>query len=499
MRRFVGSFSSLSYIKSKMTKFRNEINFMCAEIKAEPLEYAKFFTLSPKLKKIDFFNNKTDEEILNILNGKDESINFYATVYLGHQFGHFVPLLGDGRVAFLGESKNIDNNKYYELHLKGLGRTPFSRRGDGRAVFRSSLREYLASVYMEALGVPTTQAFALIDSKTTVYREEREWGAIVLRGAESFLRFGHFEFLYHHGHHKELEKLLDFTLEQYFPNYFSHPNGYALFYQEVVKRTAKLIALWQSVGFCHGVMNTDNMSVLGLTLDYGPYGFIEKFDLAHICNHSDHEGRYAYGEQPIVGEWNLEKFGLTLSPFVDENTRKMMLATYKDIFNLEYQRLMFRKLGLFKIQGNDSDILQSLLTTLDQTKVDYHLFFRKLSFPDYREEIKKICLFETDFQQWSNFFDKLQSRLRLEDCSAEDRFNQMQKINPKFVLRNYLAEQIIELHKFTDEWKNRDLAQKKTYELTSVLHDPFSEHVELEYLSQPTPKEYLHLEVSCSS
>lgn len=472
---------------------------MCAEIKASPLKEAAFFLQHSELKKIEIFQNKTDDEILKILNGEDENSLFYATVYLGHQFGHFVPQLGDGRVAFLGESKNSQDQKIYELHLKGLGRTPFSRRGDGRAVFRSSLREYLASLYMEALGVPTTKAFALIDSKTTIYREEREWGALVLRGAESFLRFGHFEFLYHHGHHKELEKILDFTLENYFPDFYSHPNGYALFYQEVIKRTAKLMALWQSVGFCHGVMNTDNMSVLGLTLDYGPYGFIEKFDLTHICNHSDHEGRYAYGEQPLIGEWNVEKFGLTLSPFVDEETRRMMLGTYKEIFNLEYQRLMLRKLGLFKMQANDREILQNLLNHLDLTKIDYHLFFRKLSFPDFCEKIKVLCLFEKDFDIWKNFFDQLEERLKSEDHSREERFKLMQEINPKFILRNYLAEQIIELHKFNDDWKNRDLAILKTKDLISVLSDPFSEHDKLSHLSLPTPKEYLHLEVSCSS
>lgn len=472
---------------------------MCAEIKPQPLAEANFFTKSPELKKLEIFHDKTDDEILTILNGMDPSSLFYSTVYLGHQFGHFVPQLGDGRVAFLGESKSSIDEKSYELHLKGLGRTPFSRRGDGRAVFRSSLREYLASLYMESIGVPTTKAYALIDSKTIIYREEREWGALVLRGAESFLRFGHFEFLYHHGHHKELEKLLDFTLEHYFPDFFSHPNGYALFYQEVVKRTAKLMALWQSVGFCHGVMNTDNMSVLGLTLDYGPYGFIEKFDLGHICNHSDHEGRYAYGEQPIIGEWNLEKFGLTLSLFIDEETRKMMLATYKDIFNLEYQRLMLRKLGLFKMHESDREILQSLLNNLDKTKIDYHLFFRKLSFENFKDEIKKLCLFESDFEVWNAFFVQLEKRLQVEESSAKDRLFLMQSINPKFVLRNYLAEKIIELHRYHDDGKNREQAILKTQELIKVLSDPFSEHCELEHLSLPTPKEYMHLEVSCSS
>lgn len=482
-----------------MSKFFENLNFMCAKIKASPLEDVQFFVQHSELKKLAIFANKTDEEILKILNGQDESTIYYSTVYLGHQFGHFVPQLGDGRVAFLGETKNEQDQKNYEIHLKGLGRTPFSRRGDGRAVFRSSLREYLASIYMEALNIPTTKALALIDSKTVVYREEKEWGALVLRAAESFLRFGHFEFLYHHGHHKELEKLLDFTLMHYFPNFYTHANGYALFYQEVIKRTAKLIAHWQSVGFCHGVMNTDNMSVTGLTLDYGPYGFIEKFDLGHICNHSDHEGRYAFGEQPLIGLWNLEKFGLTLTHFIDKETRQMMLLTYQQIFNFEYQRLMLNKLGLLKIEENDHELLQSLLNCLDKTKVDYHVFFRKLSFENYKEEIKKICMFESDYEIWQNFFIQLEERQQVEEQTKDSRFQFMQKINPKFVLRNYLAEQIIEQHQFVDEFRNRSVAITKTNELLKVLSSPFDEHQELEHLSNATPKEYLNLEVSCSS
>lgn len=482
-----------------MTRFLNQIHFMCAEIKPEPLQEARFFIKSDELNHFEKFNNFSDDELLKILNGEDSSFTFYSTVYLGHQFGYFVPQLGDGRVAFLGESKLLLDQNIYELHLKGLGRTPFSRRGDGRAVFRSSLREYLASCYMDALGIPTTKAYALIDSKSTVYREEREWGALVLRGAESFLRFGHFEFLYHHGYHNELEKLLDFTIEHYFSQFFTHPNAYALFYQEVIKRTAKLIAMWQSVGFCHGVMNTDNMSVLGLTLDYGPFGFIEKFDLGHICNHSDHEGRYAYGEQPLVAEWNLAKLGEALSPFINEDTRKMMLATFKEIFNLEYQRLMLRKLGLFKMHESDRELLQKLLNNLDKTKVDYTLFFRAISSESYATNVKKLCLFDSDFESWKSFFSVLEIRLSFETHSLNERYDLMKKINPKFLLRNYLAEEIISLHKYHQDWKNRDVAILKTQKLLQVLKDPFSEHLELEELAQVTPKEYLNLEVSCSS
>lgn len=486
-------------LRSLMTRFLNQIHFMCAEIKPEPLQEARFFLKSDELNRFTIFQDLSDLDILKILNGEDPSRTYYSTVYLGHQFGYFVPQLGDGRVAFLGESKNLLDNKTYELHLKGLGRTPFSRRGDGRAVFRSSLREYLASVYMEALSVPTTKAFALIDSKTTVHREQREWGALVLRGAESFLRFGHFEFLYHHGYHNELEKLLDFTIEHYFSNFYSHPNAYALFYQEVIKRTAKLIAQWQSIGFCHGVMNTDNMSVLGLTLDYGPYGFIEKFDLGHICNHSDHEGRYAFGEQPIIAEWNLEKLGLALSPFINDETRTMMLRTFKDIFNLEYQRLMLKKLGLYKSHVSDTQILQKLLNNLDKTKVDYTLFFRALSSETFESDVKKLCLFESDFEIWRSFFKDLETRLQFESNSSQERYELMKLINPKFLLRNYLAEEIIELHQYDQGFEKRDDALEKTQRLLKVLSNPFFDHIDLDDLAKPCPPKYQHLEVSCSS
>ncbi len=475
-----------------INSLKNSLPFLVVDVPTKPLSKAEFFIRdNENLHTIEGIKDLNELELKELLNGENQETKYYSTVYCGHQFGHFVPRLGDGRVHFLGEFKTFAGDAI-ELQLKGLGRTPFSRMGDGRAVFRSSLREYLASHAMEALGIPTTKAFALIDSDEVIYREEKERGAIALRAAASFLRFGHFEYLASLNRVPELEKLIDFTIENYFPEYFSHPNAYNLFFQDVVKRTAKLMAHWLSVGFCHGVMNTDNMSILGLTLDYGPYGFMEKFDYHHVCNHSDHEGRYAYGNQPIIGFWNLERLADALSLIMSREDLDRTLKTYQEIFNIEFMRLMRRKLGLQKSLKDDDVIIGSVISLLDETKVDMTLFFRNLN---NKEKLLSLFLFEKDKSACFDFLAKLETRWGSEDVSAEERFFFMQQANPKFILRNYLAQKIIDLY----NEGQREEAIAQTQRLLKVLKDPFNEHFEDEDLASECPPEYLHLEVSCSS
>src|SRR5690606_30802819 len=219
----------------------------------------------------------------------------------GHQFGYYNPRLGDGRGLLLGEVRN-DAGEYWDLHLKGAGQTPWSRMGDGRAVLRSSIREFLASEYLHALGIPTSRALCVTSSSTPVWRERQERAAMLLRLAPSHLRFGHFEYFYYSNQHDALRQLLDHALACHFPQLLEGKRPIAALFREVLERTAALIAQWQAYGFCHGVMNTDNMSLLGITFDYGPYAFLDDYDAGHICNHSDSEGRYSFENQVPIAE-----------------------------------------------------------------------------------------------------------------------------------------------------------------------------------------------------
>lgn len=296
-----------------------------------------------------------------------------AQVYAGHQFGGYSPRLGDGRALLLGEQLAPDGSRW-DLHLKGAGKTPFSRFGDGRAVLRSSIREYLASEALHALGIPSTRALVLLGSDEPVYREQVESGATVLRTAPSHLRFGHFEYFAWSGQGEKIPTLIDYARRYHFPEL---TDGAELF-AEVVRRTARLIAKWQAAGFCHGVMNTDNMSLLGLTLDYGPYGFIDAYVPDFVCNHSDSDGRYALDQQPAVGYWNLQKLAQALAGHVDGDALASALAQYEHQLMLHYSELMRAKLGLAVWEEEDPALFRELFRLLAAHKVDYHLFLRRL-------------------------------------------------------------------------------------------------------------------------
>ena len=239
-----------------------------------------------------------------------------SAIYAGHQFGTFVSQLGDGRAISLGETIN-ENGERFDIQLKGAGMTPFSRMGDGRAVLRSTIREYLCSEAMNALGIPTTRSLCITGSDAPVYRETVETAAVLTRLAPTHVRFGSFELFYYRGQYDRVRELADYVIGEFYPQFESAENKYLEFLREVISRTAKLIAAWQSIGFAHGVMNTDNMSILGLTIDYGPFGFLDEFDAGFICNHSDYAGRYAFDQQPMVGMWNLYKLAQTFIPLIE--------------------------------------------------------------------------------------------------------------------------------------------------------------------------------------
>ena len=300
-----------------------------------------------------------------------------ASVYSGHQFGVWAGQLGDGRACALGELAG------QEVQLKGAGPTPYSRRGDGRAVLRSSIREFLCSEAMHALGIPTTRALCVTGSNAPVWREEQETAAVVTRVAPSFVRFGHFEHFSHTQQHDQLRTLADYVIDHFYPECRSsagEDGPYVALLQAVTGRTAEMVAHWQSVGFCHGVMNTDNMSILGLTLDYGPFQFLDGYDPAHICNHSDNQGRYAFHKQPNVAYWNLFCLGQALMPLIGEQEHAIAaLETYKTRYPQALAARMAAKLGFAQAHENQRPLIETVLKLLAQERVDFTIFWRRLS------------------------------------------------------------------------------------------------------------------------
>ncbi|THJ25383.1 MAG: YdiU family protein [Nitrospira sp. CG24E] len=415
-----------------------------------------------------------------------------AMLYSGHQFGVYVPQLGDGRAILLGEVRN-DRGEKWDLHLKGAGLTPFSREGDGRAVLRSTIREYLCSEAMHGLGIPTTRALCLVGSDDKVYREQIETGAMLVRMAPSHVRFGSFEILYYRKQHEQLRVLADYVIAHHFPHLVESLDKYARFFSEVVERTAKLIAQWQAVGWAHGVMNTDNMSIHGITLDYGPFGFIDDYDPGFICNHSDHNGRYAFNQQPYIGLWNLSCLAQALLPLAQKEELKAALDRYASLCEGRYMELMRAKFGLIETKEEDASLIQDFLALMQLHKVDYTNLFRALGRFETgsvtpNELLREFFLDRESFDKWARRYE---SRLREEGSRDEDRLVRMNRVNPKYVLRNYLAQTAIEK------------AQQKDFSeidrLLTLLQNPYSDQPGMDAYAAPPPNWGKHVSVSCSS
>ena len=415
----------------------------------------------------------------------------HASVYSGHQFGVWAGQLGDGRALMLGE---IDTPAGpMEVQLKGSGLTPYSRMGDGRAVLRSSIREFLGSEAMYALGIPTTRALAVIGSPLPVRRETMETAAVVTRVAPSFLRFGHFEHFAHSANDKAaLRRLVEATVERYFPELQGTPEPAAALLETVALRTARLLAQWQAVGFCHGVMNTDNMSLLGLTIDYGPFGFLDAFDPGHICNHSDHQGRYAYARQPGVAFWNLHALAQALLPTVagpPEAASELLLASLEP-YKAEYARAMLgalrAKLGLQTEHDDDQLLIDDLLRLMAADRTDFTIAFRRLAGPD--AATRDVFVNREAFDAWAR---RYRERLGVEASSDAERAARMNRVNPKFVLRNHLAQAAIERAQLGDFGEVKGLLK--------VLERPFDEQPENSAYADHPPAWAQQIEVSCSS
>ena len=415
-----------------------------------------------------------------------------ASVYSGHQFGVWAGQLGDGRAILLGGLETPLGVQ--ELQLKGAGRTPYSRMGDGRAVLRSSIREYLCSEAMHGLGIPTTRALVVTGSPQPVRREEVETAAVVTRVAPSFVRFGHFEHFSARGQEDELRRLADYVISEFYPQCRDPGerlagNRFAALLEQVSERTAAMVAQWQAVGFCHGVMNTDNMSILGLTIDYGPFQFLDSFDPGHICNHSDETGRYAYNRQPNVAYWNLFCLGQALLPLIgDQELALAALESYKTVFPRALEGAMRAKLGLEDVREGDRELTERILTLLVAGRVDYTIFWRRLSrfvAGDALEPVRDLFLDRAGFDGWlSHYLERLPD-------GREAAGQGMLRTNPKYVLRNHLCELAIRQAKLGDH--------SEVEALLGLVRSPFDEHPEHEDKAGFPPDWATHIEISCSS
>lgn len=419
-----------------------------------------------------------------------------AAVYSGHQFGVWAGQLGDGRAILLGEvpaTGGIADSGTMELQLKGAGLTPYSRMGDGRAVLRSSIREFLCSEAMAALGIPTSRALCVTGSDMRVMRETPETAAIATRMAQTFVRFGSFEHWYYNDKKEELKTLADYVIDRFYPGLREEANPYQALLSEVTRRTAHLIAQWQAVGFMHGVMNTDNMSILGLTIDYGPFGFMEAFDARHICNHSDQQGRYAYQMQPGIGQWNCYALGQALLPLIgDVDTTQAALEVYKPEYTKKLDQLLHAKLGLRTRRHDDDQLIDAMFALMQNNHVDFTLFFRRLG--DLQREnpadepLRDLFIDRPAFDAWAVQY---RERLREENSDDAGRRVAMHAVNPKYVLRNYLAQVAIE------KAQNKDFSEIQN--LLNVLERPFDEQPGNERYAELPPDWANDLEVSCSS
>ncbi|KAJ3269206.1 hypothetical protein HDV01_001685 [Terramyces sp. JEL0728] len=471
---------------------------------------------------IEFADNSgnVSQEVINILSGNKnmEGTNPWALNYGGHQFGSWAGQLGDGRAISLVQ---FEHEQLYELQLKGAGLTPYSRFADGNAVLRSSIREYLAAEAMHALGCPTSRSLSLIAGSSVVQREQKEQGAVVCRVIPSWIRLGSFEIFYSRGDTESLKLLADYSISNFFPEISDSPKKYYEFISSVLEKTAHMIAHWQAVGFCHGVMNTDNFSILGLTIDYGPFQFLDAYDPFYICNHSDETGRYSFNNQPQIGLWNLVRFASALQPlFADpaEAIKELqtIISQYNPILAKKYNELICQKFGFSEATKELMvTIVQPLLELLQASEMDYTLFFRSLS--NLSLESKQLP--EETLELWKSYsllpkeaFDTVDATSETGQSLATQfsiwyvqfktahkrtdeiaRKELMLKTNPKFIPRNYVLQNVIERAEKSD--------YAIVHEYLKVLQNPYDEWTDNEYelFGKPVPAQDRDIKCSCSS
>ncbi|TGN39846.1 protein adenylyltransferase SelO [Marinobacter confluentis] len=462
-------------------------------VKPSPLKEGRIVCFNAPLAQAMGFQATDPSDWAGVGSGTEllEGMDPVAMKYTGHQFGVYNPELGDGRGLLLWETVGPDGRRW-DWHLKGAGMTPYSRFGDGRAVLRSTIREYLCSEAMAGLGIPTTRALFMVSARDPVRRESIETAATLLRVTQSHIRFGHFEFAAHHHGEKALRSLLEHVIGLHYPELAELPEQerYQRWYQETVERTARLIADWQAVGFCHGVMNSDNMSIIGETFDYGPFAFLDDFDAGYICNHTDQGGRYAYNRQPNVGFVNCQYLANALVPVMNEDDVRRGLRNYEIAYNQRFLQTMRNKLGLAKESETDLSLIMDTFSMLHEHSIDYTLFFRGLSSlsANGRASVRNLFVDRSVADEW---LSRYQERLEEEEVSDEKREAGMRAVNPKYILRNYLAQKVIM------EAQNGDYEPMER--LLAVLTRPFDEQPENEEFAAPPPDWGKHLNISCSS
>lgn len=468
--------------------FQSLPRYLFEEVEPTPITHPRLIHVSD-LKQELGLGELNDKELMGWLNGEIhfEGEQRVATRYAGHQFGVWAGQLGDGRAISLGELMTSHLGRQ-EIQVKGSGLTPFSRMGDGKAVIRSSVREYLCSEAIHGLGIPTTRVLALITGEDKVYRETIERSAIVARVFPSNLRFGHFEQCFHFKKEAELNALIEYTRRTFFQDLSNEE-----MLEEIIARTARLMAQWMGCGFSHGVMNTDNMSVLGITIDYGPFGFMEDTNLNFVCNHSDHQGRYAFGQQPSIGMWNLERLLVCFMNHVPREKLEKILNNYPVYFEREYLKICRLKLGFKEAREKDHVLMSNLMKIMSTYGMDYTFTFRKLSHYKKGEftSLKAIWDYYGNREELKAWLRDYDARLLLENSQDEERKLIMLKSNPKYVLKNYIAQKVIE-----------DVeagGTQKLEEWLKILYSPFDEHAAFDTYAGPTPPEKKHFEVSCSS
>lgn len=404
-----------------------------------------------------------------------------AQAYAGHQFGHFT-MLGDGRALLLGEQVTQQGERErFDIQLKGSGRTPYSRRGDGRAALGPMLREYIISEAMYALGIPTTRSLAVVTTGESIMRETEQPGAILTRVASSHIRVGTFQYASEWGTVEEVRALADYTLQRHFPEVAYDENCYLLLLKEVVKRQAMLIAKWQLVGFIHGVMNTDNMAISGETIDYGPCAFMDTYDPATVFSSIDAYGRYAYGNQPHIAGWNLARFAETLIPLLHDNEEQAVkiagdtVSDFNELYHCNWLTGMKAKLGIFNEEPQDESLIEDLLSMMHKYSADYTNTFRTLTF-DKPEDT--VLFGTTEFTEW---YELWQVRLSRQQNSKDSSHELMRSSNPAIIPRNHRVEEALEA-----AVKQGDFSVM--HRLLDVISNPYAHSPEqADYSTLPSP------------
>jgi len=406
-----------------------------------------------------------------------------ALAYAGHQFGHFVPELGDGRAVLLGEVVT-DQGERFDIQLKGAGQTPFSRNGDGRSPLGPVIREYVVSEAMHALGVPTTRALAMVGSGEEVIRETIQPGALFTRVAASHLRVGTFEYCASRGDSESVRRLADYVIDRHYPEVRTAANPYAALFEAVCHAQARLVARWMSVGFIHGVMNTDNTTLSGETIDFGPCAFMDAYDPTAVFSSIDHQGRYAYNNQPTIAQWNMACLGGCLLPLLHEKTDmahaegERILGTFAPLFKDAYEDGMCAKIGVDALDEKDFDMVRSLLRLMHADGVDFTLAFHRLT-----NDVQAFVQLFASGQAVESWLAVRESRLAEHTLSSDRSLAMMRQANPVFIPRNHRVEEAIRAAEDHDDFSF-------THRLIEIVSHPYgsqSEHAE--YMDPPRPEE----------